>query len=46
MITPIIPLPEGTNNLTATQTDIAGNVSPTMPIVVIIDSIPPFNPTV
>ena len=44
-ITPLSPLPEGTNNLSITQTDLAGNISSSVPFSVDIDSIAPLAPT-
>jgi hypothetical protein len=44
--TPISPLPVGANTLSITQTDLAGNISPSAPLVVTIDLTPSLSPIV
>jgi large repetitive protein len=44
--TPVTPLPEGSNTLSITTTDAAGNISPSASVTLLIDSLPPVAPTV
>jgi large repetitive protein len=44
--TPSSPLPEGSNTLSVTTRDTAGNTSPSTFVTLLIDSLPPATPTV
>eukprot|EP01034_Spumella_vulgaris_P028855 gene28856-biopygen24733 len=44
-VTPTAPLPQGSNNLSITETSPSGAVSPSVPLPVVIDSVAPSAPS-